>query len=149
MKTNKVAPFEGELEWLGEMRKGVSQKGKEWQSIDFVIKYNDGKYDKHLNIQAFGAEKVGLLMSTPIGSMLRVEWEPDSHEYKGKWYTKASAIEVSVLDKQEPERDGTLLPDGAVLHARTQAPTFKYAPVTKDDGSDPDLPFNQSPGARG
>lgn len=146
MKINKIAPYEGELVWLGEMRKGVSQKGKEWQSIDFVIKYNDGKYDKHLNIQAFGAEKVGLLMSTPIGSTLRVEWEPDSHEYNGKWYTKASAIEVSVLEKQEPEQTGTLLPDGAVMHPRTQAPTFPNA-TTVSNEDDKDLPFSQSPGA--
>lgn len=134
MKVNKIAPFEGELVWLGEMRQGVSQKGREWQSIDFVIKYNDGKYERQLNIQAFGAEKVGLLMSTPIGTRLRVEWEPDSHEYNGRWYTKASALDIKVVEQEEQEapKKETSLPPGS--------PAYNPQPA-EENASDGDLPF--------
>ena len=100
MKTNTIAPFEGELVWLGKMRQGRSQSGKDWQSIDFVIKFKDGNYDSQLHISAFGAEKVGLLMATEIGSMLRVEWFPKSREYNGKWYTNAEAKDIKVLGEE-------------------------------------------------
>lgn len=156
MKTNTIAPFEGELVWLGQMRQGVSQKGKEWQSIEFVIKYKDGKYPNQLCIQAFGAEKVGLLMSTEIGKTLRVEWTPTSREYNGRWYTNAEANEISVVDGQEPAKTPTTkVPDGAVIHPRTQAPTFPNARTESNASSataedkDDDLPFNQAPGVRG
>ena len=147
MKINKIAPFEGELVWLGEMRQGRTQRGKDWQSIDFVIKYSDGQYDHQLCINAFGSEKVALLMATPIGSRLRVEWVPESHEYNDKWYTKASATEIKVVDQQEQEepakeepQQATALPPSAPAYTPKQP-----APEAPDS----DLPFSQSPGVRG
>ena len=140
MKINKVAPYEGELVWVGATRTGVSKNGKEWSSVDFTLRYNDGKRDRHITFNAFGSEKVGLLMATPINGRLRVEWEPDSHEYKGNWYTKLSAIEIESADEEKPKQKGTQLPEGAVLHPRTQAPTFPNAKT--DNASDGlDLPF--------
>ena len=152
MKTNTIAPFEGELVWLGEMRQGVSQKGKDWQAIDFVIKYADGNYNCNLCLQAFGAEKVGLLMATEIGSKLRVEWRPSSREYNGKWYTGAEAKDIKVLDEQKAGKAESPAPDGAVVHPATGAPTFPNASnassATAED-KDEDLPFNHAPGVRG
>ena len=143
MKTNTIAPFEGELVWLGKMRQGRSQSGKDWQSIDFVIKFKDGNYDSNLNLQAFGAEKVGLLMATEIGSVLRVEWFPKSREYNGKWYTNAEAKDIKVLGEEQKaeKRPGTQLPDGAVMHPRTQAPTFPNARPVSNDEDDSGFPF--------
>lgn len=156
MKINTIAPFEGELVWLGEMRQGVSQKGKEWQAIDFVIKYKDGKYDSRLQLQAFGAEKVGLIMAAGIGSTIRVEWLPSSREYNGRWYTNLEAKEVSVVDEQKPaKKTAERMPDGAVIHPGTQAPTFPNARTESNASSataedkDEDLPFNWAPGVRG
>ena len=139
MKINKVAPYEGELIWLGEMRSGKSQKGNEWQSIDFTIRYSDGEKDRHMTFNAFGAEKVGQLMTLPMNSRIRVTWMPDSREYNGKWWIKNSAIEIEQVEDKK-ELTGTLLPDGAELHPGTQAPTF---PNTKpvSGGDDADLPF--------
>lgn len=141
MKINTVAPFEGELVWLGEMRKGVSQKGKEWQSIDFVIKFKDGNYDQQLNLQAFGAEKVGTLMAAPMGSRLRVEWFPSSREYNGRWYTNAEAREITVVEEPATPQSGTKLPDGGEYHKRTQAPTFPNAKTVTDDEDGEGFPF--------
>lgn len=139
MKINKIAPFEGELVWLGEMRQGRTQRGKDWQSIDFVIKYSDGQYEHQLCFNAFGSEKVALLMAAPMGSRLRVEWEPESHEYNGKWYTKASAIEIKVVDQQEPEEPKQEAPKQAPA-AQPSAPA--YTPQEPaPEAPDSDLPF--------
>ena len=138
MKINKVAPYEGELIWLGEMRSGKSQKGNEWQSVDFTIRYSDGEKDKHMTFNAFGAEKVGQLMSTPMNSRIRVTWYPDSREYNGKWWIKNSVIEIESVE--EKKETGTILPNGAQLHPRTQAPTFPNATIDDGDGEN-DLPW--------
>lgn len=138
MKINKVAPYEGELVWLGEMRSGKSQRGNEWQSVDFTLRYSDGQKDKHITFNAFGAEKVGQLMALPLNSRLRITWEPESREYNGKWRVKNVALEIELVEEKK-EQTGTLLPDGAVMHPRTQAPTFPNAKTVTDD--DKDLPF--------
>lgn len=139
MKINKVAPYEGELAWLGEMRSGTSQRGTDWQSVDFAIRYSDGQKDKHILFNAFGADKVGMLMATPMNTRLRVTWEPDARESNGRWWGKNADIEISVVDEIK-ESPGTQLPDGAVLHPRTQAPTFPDATDITDD-EDSGLPF--------
>ena len=139
MKINKVAPYEGELIWLGEMRSGKSQKGNEWQSVDFTIRYSDGEKDRYMTFNAFGAEKVGQLMETPMNSRIRVAWHPDSREYNGKWWIKNSVIDIELVEEKK-ETTGTLLPGGAKLHPRTQAPTFPNAKL--DEGEeDNDLPW--------
>lgn len=140
MKINKVAPYEGNLVWVGATRTGVSKNGKEWSSVDFTLRYNDGKRDRHITFNAFGSDRVGLLMATPIEGRLRVTWEPDSHEYKGSWYTKLAALEIEAVE-DEPRQRGTQLPDGAVLHPRTQAPTFPNATTVSDDDDEAGLPF--------
>ena len=138
MKINKVAPYEGDLVWLGDMHSGTSKQGKDWQSIDFTIRYSDGQRDKHITFNAFGADRVGMLMSLPIGTRLRVEWEPDSRESNGKWWSKNAAYEIKAVEEL-PSR-GTQLPDGAVLHPRTQAPTFPNA-TTEASSANDDLPW--------
>ena len=88
-------------------------------------------------------------MATEIGSVLRVEWKPDSHEFNGKWYTKASALEIKVIEERPGRADA---PAGAEIHGATGAPTFpnaNNATAATEDGPDADLPFSQSPGARG
>lgn len=148
MKTNKVAPYEGKLIWLGEMRQGTSQRGTDWQSIDFVIEYPDGQRNKNILFNAFGAEKVGLLMATAIGTKLLVEWEPEARESNGKWWGKNAALDIKVADAT-PETAKQPLPDGAVIHPGTGAPTFPNASSATAEDKDEDLPFNRAPGVRG
>lgn len=104
MKINKVAPFEGDLVWVGEPRTGISKNGKTWASIDFTIRFNDGgQFDKHITFNAFGEEKVGQVMSAPKNGRVRVIWEPESRESNGKWWSKNSVIELKVVN--QPEED--------------------------------------------
>lgn len=102
MKTNEIAPFMGNLVWVGEPKSGVSQSGKPWTSLDFTIRYNDGKKDRHITFNAFGEERVNLVMGTAYESRLRVTWFPDSHESNGRWWTKLSAVDIKVVEEVVP-----------------------------------------------
>lgn len=102
MKVNKVAPWEGELEWADNPRSGVSKKGTEWKSVDFTLKYKDDQNnDRHITFNTFGAERVDKILSAPIGSRLRVSWKPESREYNGKWWQKLDAYDIAVLDENK------------------------------------------------
>lgn len=99
MKTNKVAPWEGRLVWVGTPRTGKSRNGNDWSSVDFVIEYTDeqGK-ERHVMFNLFGNEKVNQLFTYPVGTKLRVKWSPEARESNGRWWSQNSAYEVEALE---------------------------------------------------
>lgn len=100
MKTNKVAPWEGRLKWVGTPRTGKGRNGDPWSSVDFVLEYTDEGTGKERNIMfnLFGNEKVNELFTRPIGTKLRVKWKPEAREFNGKWWSQLSAYEVEALE---------------------------------------------------
>lgn len=142
MKPNKVAPWEGTIEWVGEPRTGTSKKGKPWSSVDFVLKYTGAQgNESHIIFNAFGDEKVNMLLAADLGTAVRVDWKPDAREYNGKWYGKLEAFGITILDQEEPEEEPkpTEMPKSALL--------FQQSTEAEDPNAD--LPFSQSPGVRG
>lgn len=134
MKTNQVAPFEGSLVWVGDAKSGTSQRGTEWTVVDFTIKYSDGQRDKHITFSAFGAEKVSLLKSLPVGTKILVKWEPDAREYNGRWFGKNDATEIKVEEEQVAQT-----PPSAPVQ---NPPTPEANIVTRaEEPADGDLPF--------
>jgi len=104
MKTNSVSPWEGELEWVADPRSGKSKKGNDWKSVDFVLKYKDPQGNEgHILFNVFGAEKVDKILSSPIGTMVKVMWRPDAHEYNGKWFGKLDAYDVTISEGGRPQ----------------------------------------------
>ena len=94
---NVVSPWMGELEWVGDPRTGTSKKGNEWKSVDFVLKYKDPQgNDGKILFSAFGSEKVDKIVSSPLGTMVKVMWRPVAHEYNGKWFGKLDVYDVAV-----------------------------------------------------
>jgi len=131
MKPNKVAPWEGRLEWVGEPRTGKTKKGNDWTSVDFVLKYTDEQdYERHVMFNVFGDEKVNTIIACEIGTKIRVDWRPDAREYNGRWFGKNEVYGITVIEDEE--KKGTELPP--------QAPS--YVPQnTEDSVSDGDLPW--------
>lgn len=129
MKTNKVAPWEGRLVWVGTPRTGKSRNGNDWTSVDFVIEYTDeqGK-ERHVMFNLFGNEKVNQLFTYPVGTKLRVKWSPEARESNGRWWSQNSAYEVEEVDeKNEP--------------APKESPAFKPNEQTAQEEPDGDFPF--------
>lgn len=136
MRTNQVAPFEGELVWVGDVKSGKSQRG-DWTVVEFTIKYPDGQWNKHVMFSAFGADKVALLKSIPIGTKILVKWMPDAREYNGRWFGKNDATEIKVAD--EPAQQVAQTPPAAPVQ---NPPTPEANSVTRaEEPADGDLPF--------
>lgn len=119
MVVNAIAPWEGKLVWVGTPNGGFTQSGEEWKSVDFVLSYIDGKLqERNICLNAFGVDKVNRLLSTPIGTTLRVTFQPTAREYNEKWYGKNEAFGITVLQPQV----------GAPTHAPAPVPP-QYTPL--------------------
>ena len=104
MKYNKVAQFQGELVWVDNLRSGKTKTGRDWSSIDFVLKYTDEQdNERHIMFNVFGNEKVNTIYSAKLGSTIRVAWNPVAREYNGKWFSKNDAYDITVLDTNVEE----------------------------------------------
>ena len=106
MVVNAVAPWEGQLIWVGTPNGGFSQtNGQEWKSVEFALKYTDMRLqEKHIVFSAFGLDIVNRILSIPIGTQVRVTWGPDarsSQQQDGsvKWYGKFSAFGVTAVQQ--------------------------------------------------
>ena len=140
MVVNAIAPWEGKLVWVGTPNGGFSQNGEEWKSVDFVLSYTDGKLqERNICLNAFGTEKVNRLLSTPLGTLLRVTFQPTARQYNDKWFGKNEVFGITLIQQQAtqapvqqahpqgyapqpqyPPQYGTQLP--------TQAPAYPQAP---------------------
>lgn len=158
MVVNAIAPWEGKLVWVGTPNGGFSQNGEEWKSVDFVLSYTDGKLqERNICLNAFGVEKVNRLLSTPLGTLLRVTFQPTARQYNEKWYGKNEVFGISVIQQQaqpapqyapQPQYppQGTAIPQQAPAYpAQPTYPQPQYAPapqsVPQPPVVDEDIPF--------
>ena len=152
MVVNAIVPWEGKLVWVGTPNGGFSQNGEEWKSVDFVLSYTDGKLqERNICLNAFGTEKVNRLLSTPLGTLLRVTFQPTARQYNDKWFGKNEVFGISVIQPQAqppvqqapqyPPQYGTQMPQQAPAYPPAQ-PQYQpqsvqqQAPASHDDGSD-------------
>ena len=156
MVVNAIAPWEGKLVWVGTPAGGQSQNGEEWKSVEFVLAYTDGKLqERHIHLNAFGVDKVNRLVAMPLGTVLRVSFQPTAREYNGKWYGKNEVFGISIVQPQAQQpapapQYGTQMPPQAPVYQQPapQYPPYQQpvqapaqppvAPPAQDDG---DLPF--------
>lgn len=97
---------------------GTSAKG-EWRKANYVLEYGD-KIKKNMSFSVFGSDQDVL----QEGYSVNIDFDVESREYQGKWYTDAKAWKINVL-----ERGGK-----AKKQEQTQIPNV---PLPAEDG----LPF--------
>lgn len=169
MLVNAVAPWEGALVWVGTPNGGFSQSGQEWKSVDFTLKYQDHQMqERFITFSVFGLDKVNKLLSTPIGTVIRVTWVPETREARQqdgsvKWWPKLSALNIATPQAQpvqQPQQgygqpaypqypqQGTAIPPQAPAYQQPQQPLFQQpapAPSVSTGpigiGADDDCPF--------
>lgn len=80
-----------------DLQKGVSKSGREWQKKNFVIEFVEGTYTKHLAFEIFGDERIE---ANPFrkGQMVTVQFDIESTEWNGRWFTALKAWRVSKFD---------------------------------------------------
>lgn len=87
------------MELIGKLIKvlpeqsGQSEKGN-WVRGGFVIEFQDGEYPRNAAFTLFGENRINMVKSLQIGSMVRVQFSVNSREYQERWYTDLSCFRV-------------------------------------------------------
>jgi len=73
----------------------VSGEGKNgrWVKQDFVVESTEGKYPKKICFTAWG-DNADIVKTLQPGEMLTVTFNPESNEFKGRWYTNLRAWKI-------------------------------------------------------
>lgn len=89
--------LKGKIKFIGEVQKGTSKAGKDWQKQTFVIANNDG-YEGQEKIYAFdifGQEKVEQFNQyNSVGKDVEVSFNIRTNEYQGKYFTSLQAWKI-------------------------------------------------------
>ena len=77
---------------------GVTKDGKEWQKQLFTVQ-TDAQYNNLYCFEVFGDEKVqNLTKYQKENDVVTVEFNVNTNEYKGKYYTTLSAWKISKVN---------------------------------------------------
>ena len=116
---------------------GISKAGKEWKKRSFVIETDNAEYPKKIFMSAWGG-----LSGLPFneGDLADIQFDIESREYNGRWYTDIKAYNVLLNAKMNATRQ-----DKPVEQKEEPIEDFPPPFPTKEDvpKEDPtsDLPF--------
>lgn len=139
---------------LQEVR-GESQRGP-WVRGGFVIE-TDGEYPRQVAFTTFGEDRLAMVKSLALNSPVVVNFNPESREYEGRWYTdlRCTRIQNYVPGQMPPAATGYAWPTppaapvqpaapvapAAPAAAPTAAPAPQAAPFASMPNPEEDLPF--------
>ena len=138
---------------LQEVR-GESQRGP-WVRGGFVIE-TDGDYPRQVAFTTFGEDRLAMVKSIALNSPVVVNFNPESREYEGRWYTdlRCSRIQNYVPGQMPPAATGYAWPASAPAAAPVQpqaqtpaapaapaAPAPQNPPFASQMNPEEDLPF--------
>ena len=85
---------------------GESARGP-WVKGGFVIE-TEGDYPRKVAFVTFGEERVAMAKSIPMGTLVQVNFNPESKEFNERWYTdlRASRIQPFVPGQMPPAAGG-------------------------------------------
>ncbi len=119
-------------------RNGTGKTGKAWQSASYVLRTQE-MYPKHVvfdvmneNIAQFNIRE---------GEYLKVSFDINAREFKGKWFNSVKAWAVQRIDTGQVQQQ----PQTAFANAPQQQyqpqPQQQGAPTPPPASADPNLPF--------
>lgn len=137
--------IEGKIIVVLPAREGVSSRGTQWKSQDYVIETHE-QYPRKCCFNVFGSDKIDLF-NIQSGEELRVSFDIDAHEYQGRWFNSIRAWKVERIDagNTQPMPQGVPFGDQAPAQAaaapQAQAAQAAPFPPQQDGESEDDLPF--------
>lgn len=139
--------IEGKIIAVLPAREGVSSRGTQWKSQDYVIETHE-QYPRKCCFNVFGSDKIDLF-NIQSGEELRVSFDIDAREYQGRWFNSIRAWKVERIDPnaapQAPQ--GVPFTEPAPAQAapsttpQTQSAETQPFPPQQEGGSEDDLPF--------
>ena len=118
-------------------RSGVSAKGTQWKSQDFVIETFDS-YPKKCVFNVYGEDRLQRF-NIQMGETLTVSFDIDAHEYNDRWFNSVRAFDVNRTATSSPQMFNT----GTLQQPTASQPNLSAAvnaAAPSSDSSD-DLPF--------
>ncbi|MBU0487534.1 MAG: DUF3127 domain-containing protein [Bacteroidetes bacterium] len=105
------------------LQTGTGKNG-EWKKQDIIVE-TDGQYPKKICISIWGdkIDEKQLL----VGNMLKIDFDVESREFNGKWYTDVKAWKVETL--------------GSEANSSTQQVEEPSFPKPDEESEPDDLPF--------
>ena len=92
----------GRIEKFLDVQKGTGKNGKEWVKQQFIVK-TDEDYNNLYCFEVFGAEKVeNLTKYQKVGNNVKVVFNVQTNERKGKYFTGLSAWRIEKADGDVP-----------------------------------------------
>lgn len=86
------------LTQLLPLQTGTGKNG-EWKKQDIIVE-TEGQYPKKLCISIWGDKIDAKQLQT--GNMLKIDFDLESREFNGKWYTDVKAWKIEVVKSEEP-----------------------------------------------
>lgn len=101
----------GEITQIMPVQTGTKKDGGTWQKQIFILK-TDEAYNNLYCFDVFGDEKVANLTKyNKVGDTVNVEFNIQTNDYQGKYFTSLQAWKISKIGKEEPS--ATVLPETA------------------------------------
>ncbi|GEM54285.1 hypothetical protein B0A58_06370 [Flavobacterium branchiophilum NBRC 15030 = ATCC 35035] len=85
------------------LQTGIGKNG-EWKKQDIIVE-TDGQYPKKICVSVWG-DKINN-NQLQIGNVLNLEFDIESREFNGKWYTDLKAWKVEVINSTTPNHSNT------------------------------------------
>lgn len=119
----------GKLITILQETRGESQRGP-WVRGGFVIE-TDGEYPRKVAFTTFGEDRLAMVKSLALNSPVVVNFNPESREYEGRWYTdlRCTRIQNYVPGQMPPAATGYAWPTPPVAPAQPAAPVAPTAPA--------------------
>lgn len=86
--------IKGKVKSVLPVESGEGKNGKEWKRQDFIIEFMDGEYSKILALTARTDNALNIASKLKAGQDVTVQFNIESREYNGKYYTNATAWKI-------------------------------------------------------
>ena len=90
------------------IRSGVSQRGTEWKSREYIIQTEE-RYPRKVLFNVFGEEKINEF-AIHSGDLVEAHLEIECREFNGKYFNNVSAWKVVHVDPNAPQTQSELTP---------------------------------------
>ena len=108
----------GKITKILDLQTGTTQSGSEWKKQSFILETKE-QYNNVYCFELFGEEKVeNFLKFNKVGNEVKVDFNVNTNEWKGKYFTTLSAWKVFKADAtsssntqvEQPVEEGNDLP---------------------------------------
>lgn len=98
--------FIGKLKSKSEIKSGVSQAGREWKKISFVVMEKGNNKGNPVEFSTLNSDAVMFISDTALDTEIQVSFGVDGREYNGKYYVNLTAYGVETYRQQEIVHNG-------------------------------------------